>query len=241
MDQDVVQERLTDSLKVIQFAVLTSHGEELEAVEAWLRDQLDKVSTRLGRDPPNVSKGAEEAMEVGTPGGKELSMSGSVDGDALEEWYTDPWAKSASSTRRRGNSDSPPRRGTSDRTPSDNFAIKELVETFSLAEFDDGDLEAEDATGAGSSCQGGEAKEEGADISMDERWQYGRCAALKLVSLSPPGCSTFEALLVVLMKIFNISQKKQDEAQALRAQLDASNSSWWPRSAARCLAPRPQV
>mmetsp|Transcript_18836 Transcript_18836/g.42158 ORF Transcript_18836/g.42158 Transcript_18836/m.42158 type:complete len:236 (-) Transcript_18836:83-790(-) len=235
MDQDVVQERLTDSLKVIQFAVLTSHGEELQAVEAWLRDQLDKVSTRLGRDPPTAPSAGHQATEMATPPGKDFDMSGSVDGDALEEWYTDPWAKSASSTKRRSDSDSPPRRGTSDRTPSDKFAIKQLVETFSLAEMDDGDLEAEDA------CVAASMGEEGEDISMDERWQYGRGAALKLVSLSPQGCSTFEALLVVLMKIFSITQKKQDEAQALRAQLDASSSSWWSRSAARCLAPRPQL
>uniref|UniRef100_A0A7S1B076 Uncharacterized protein n=1 Tax=Noctiluca scintillans TaxID=2966 RepID=A0A7S1B076_NOCSC len=119
----------------------------------------------------------------------------------LEEWYADPCdirererPRSASHFRK-------------DRGP-------ESVEMFSIEQLDDCHTE----------FDADQSREHVHDSGSDPHWQYGKCVAGKLVSISPFGSSAYEQLLVVLMTLFDLTEAQQQVALGERRM----SKRWWP-------------
>lgn len=137
--------------------------------------------------------------------------------DALDEWYTDPWAvpggaaagsASEPGARQRGAAPS----SCSTRSPGQLQRprhLKNLVEVFELQNDDT----ATEIEGAGQTVAPlEELAELAGHVANDDaspQWQYGRCVATKLVELSPPGCSAFEQMLAVLLAVFELPPEQQ--------------------------------
>lgn len=247
----LVSAPLVDTLTAAEEAVRGARAVgELRVVEVWLRELLSEVLTRLGEGggagcgsggvhgcTPSPRDGAGAAGAAGSPS-LGLPREGSGGPDALEEWYTDPWAyavagastnaggsgeglgggRGCSSSRKRIASS-----GSSDATPSHKRSPKNLVEMFSLEQLDDDcRTEAEEATALcdtfAEECDfaaGGVA-----DLADHPHWQYGRCVAAKLVACSPRGCGIFEQLLVVLMTVFDLPKMHQKRLLESRRHAD---------------------
>mmetsp|Transcript_42584 Transcript_42584/g.95605 ORF Transcript_42584/g.95605 Transcript_42584/m.95605 type:complete len:226 (+) Transcript_42584:99-776(+) len=184
---------------------------ELRTAQAMITAFLEQVVTRC----QDLEAGGSKAAPTEPPGH-----------DALEEWYSDPWAspgvgRQASSSSRLGD-----RRG---RKASSNSRGAE-VETFCLEQLDDAPTEVAD-----------EAPLEDVSDAFDSRpsesqWQYGRCVALKLVTHSPHGNSAFEQLLPVLLTVFQVSD--DERKSSFLARRKQQGTSWWSQ-VMRCAADKP--
>lgn len=190
---------------------------ELRAAEARLRALLADVLAKLGGGlvPEGGTRKAGDDGDacVATTNTPECQKPrhGSFGNspDALDEWYTDPWASANNTSCSR-----PRSRGGSGESPPSKRMQKNLVEMFSLEQFDD--TQTEVATEAGGNLPHLDSLADMDDQKQDPHWQYGKCVAAKLVSLSPPGSSAFEQLLGVLMTIFDLPEQQRRGVLAAR-------------------------
>merc|ERR1712107_532173 len=77
--------------------------------------------------------------------------------------------------------------------------------------------------------------EDRSEAKEDPQWQYGRCVCVKLVSMSPLGCSAFEQLLIVLMTLFDLSQEERRYACEQRSKNTAAKKSLVGGIIGRCV------
>lgn len=232
---------VTDAIAATEIVVRSaSTEEELTALEGWVRSLLAEILARLAELPADSRSQhrASAGLRLPSAGLQSPTQSPTHKGhvgdspDALEEWYTDPWAMRK------------PRTSTTGSPVIDDIdASLNLAQLFSLHLKDDdvhtelGDDDDESgvdtqASARAKGCGGSFSKE----AEKDTRWQYGRCGLAKLVTLSPPGCEDFEKILRVLMSLFDITQSQQDRLHEARP---APPRNWWSFEAPRCLAPRP--
>ncbi|OLP96296.1 Protein-S-isoprenylcysteine O-methyltransferase [Symbiodinium microadriaticum] len=146
--------------------------------------------------------------------------------DALDDWYSDPWAspgiaRKSSSSSRQGDRRGPRKTSGGLRGPE--------VETFCLEQLDDAPTEVADAAPLEDVSDPGGGPSE-------PQWQYGRCVALKLVAHSPHGNSAFEQLLPVLLTVFQVSDDERKSSFLARRR--QQGSSWWSQ-VLRCTADKP--
>mmetsp|Transcript_8917 Transcript_8917/g.25188 ORF Transcript_8917/g.25188 Transcript_8917/m.25188 type:complete len:238 (-) Transcript_8917:173-886(-) len=182
---------------------------ELHAAEVRLRALLSDVLARLGGGLKHDGRGAKAVDSTPEkPVCRKGPMSNSP--DALDEWYTDPWASTNNSTCcSRGQVTV----ASGESPPSETFP-QNLVEIFSLEQLDDTQTEVASQAGALPNLESLRDMED--DRGRDAHWQYGRCVTAKLVALSPPGSSTFEQLLLVLMTIFGLPEQQRRLVLAAR-------------------------
>ncbi|CAE7402507.1 icmt-1 [Symbiodinium necroappetens] len=145
---------------------------------------------------------------------------------ALDDWYSDPWAspgiaRKSSSSSRQGDRRGPRKTSGGLRGPE--------VETFCLEQLDDAPTEVADAAPLEDVSDPGGGPSE-------PQWQYGRCVALKLVAHSPHGNSAFEQLLPVLLTVFQVSDDERKSSFLARRR--QQGSSWWSQ-VLRCTADKP--
>ncbi|CAE7807575.1 icmt-1 [Symbiodinium microadriaticum] len=172
---------------------------ELRTAKAMLQTFLDQVSRRCYE---------LEASEMGP-------IEASSGQDALDDWYSDPWAspgiaRKSSSSSRQGDRRGPRKTSGGLRGPE--------VETFCLEQLDDAPTEVADAAPLEDVSDPGGGPSE-------PQWQYGRCVALKLVAHSPHGNSAFEQLLPVLLTVFQVSDDERKSSFLARRR--QQGSSWW--------------
>lgn len=222
---------ITDILAATENAIRSAcHEDELKALEAWLQSLLADVVARLAGDVSGELR--PRLPSNGSIGCGNSPQHHDNSPDALEEWYTDPWAS-------RKSNGSPALR-----------AAQNLVEVFSLEQLDiDFPSEAPERSLSRETtplCNSPKAEENGAskngkkapfggtlakEVEKDPRWQYGRCAMAKLVTYSPAGDESFERLLRVMMTVFDIPEVQQEKAFSARSQ---KLKSWWSFETPRC-------
>eukprot|EP00439_Symbiodinium_sp_Y106_P070221 s4860_g12.t1 len=171
------------------------------------------------REPLQALGGHSPASEMGP-------IEPSSGQDALDDWYSDPWAspgiaRKSSSSSRQGDRRGPRKTSGGLRGPE--------VETFCLEQLDDAPTEVADAAPLEDVSDPGGGPSE-------PQWQYGRCVALKLVAHSPHGNSAFEQLLPVLLTVFQVSDDERKSSFLARRR--QQGSSWWSQ-VLRCTADKP--
>mmetsp|Transcript_98284 Transcript_98284/g.174998 ORF Transcript_98284/g.174998 Transcript_98284/m.174998 type:complete len:231 (+) Transcript_98284:63-755(+) len=217
----------TESLATLQRSIdaLEPHAEDWRIVEASLRSLLAHVVSKC-EEAEHREEDGRATPPLAEP--RESKVAGSPEPDALDEWYSDPWASPGQRL-----SPSPakasPARSSPARSPNSH---REEVATFSLDNQQD-DAQTEVLESSGHPVAHGEVAplEDVADPLPDARptepqWQYGRCVALKLVVHSPQGGSAFEQLLPVLLTVFQLSDGERKEAFKQRRKVQGN--SWWP-------------
>lgn len=151
--------------------------------------------------------------------------------DALEEWYTDPWAMGgpgspAEPLEALGCAAGEPEKRDS-YSPS---ARRSSAELFSMEHDTDLDTEVDD-TGMSRSRDLGHVEDlaNESDRANDPHWQYGRCVCQKIVALSPLGSSAFEQMLIVLMTVFELSEQQRDRALKARRKAASRSKGGWSK------------
>lgn len=208
-------EALAACHRALAAATLVPAGEQdLQKAEAWLSALLADVRAQLAGTGGSATALAAPVCQADV----EESP------DALDEWYTDPWANAgreepkpahrASASRAHAVAQPASQRGAG--TPK-SFAS---VQVFCLGDGEDAATEVE-----GSVARLDELAEFAGQIDedADPHWQYGRCVATKLVEMSPLGSTAFEQLLLVLLALFDLTPEQQRLAlrsrrKALRSQ-----------------------
>jgi len=230
---------VTDAIAATETVVRSaSTEEELTALEGWVRSLLADILARLAELPAD-SRSPQRSRAQTLPSSPTHKGNAGDSPDALEEWYTDPWAM---------------RKPRTNTTGIDGMVIDDIDASLNLAQLfslhgrdddvhtelgDDDDESAPLKSGASPKASSRAKARSGSfskEAEKDARWQYGRCGMAKLVSLSPPGCQDFEKILRVLMSLFDITDSQQDRLHEARP---PPPRNWWSFEAPRCLAPRP--
>ncbi|CAE7675208.1 icmt-1 [Symbiodinium sp. CCMP2592] len=191
----------------------------LFAAPATVKSFKEELVEEGEREPLQALGGHSPASEMGP-------IEPSSGQDALDDWYSDPWAspgiaRKSSSSSRQGDRRGPRKTSGGLRGPE--------VETFCLEQLDDAPTEVADAAPLEDVSDPGGGPSE-------PQWQYGRCVALKLVAHSPHGNSAFEQLLPVLLTVFQVSDDERKSSFLARRR--QQGSSWWSQ-VLRCTADKP--
>eukprot|EP00931_Biecheleriopsis_adriatica_P092106 TRINITY_DN65930_c0_g1_i1.p1 TRINITY_DN65930_c0_g1~~TRINITY_DN65930_c0_g1_i1.p1 ORF type:complete len:258 (+),score=34.40 TRINITY_DN65930_c0_g1_i1:83-775(+) len=209
----------TEALAAAEQAIraLAPCAENLNAVEAGLRALLT-CATTMRENAESQSQAAPSPPYRGD----ETTVPGSPSGpgaDALEEWYSDPWASTGGAASSKS---------SSSRAPGRSPPGKTQAATFHLNDRDDAQTEVIEYSSQRDIAPIEDVSDPIPDARPSEsQWQYGRCVAIKLVVHSPKGSSAFEQLLPVLLTVFNLSDDERKGAlTSRRKMLDAG--SWWP-------------
>lgn len=201
VDSDVLR-CFSDALRSAERALQPAASWELRSAQAMLQVLLEQVSQRCREAQAGVGD------EAPNP-------------DALDDWYSDPWASPGFQHKVSSNSQRE-RRGSG--------KSGEEVETFLLEQLDDAPTEVMDL-GLGAQREVApleDVLEE--SFPTASQWQYGRCVALKLVAHSPQGSSAFEQLLSVLLTVFQVTAEERKGSFRSRK----SSQSWWRSGLLRC-------
>lgn len=197
------------ALEAETIAVLSS--QDLRRAESWLTALLTDVQGRLRASGEPPGEQAENSNGF-LPTPKINSSSP----DALDDWYTDPWAVSSATPAEA--SDAPPAKRTPSGSGRRGSSISQALLRNPLEIFLDNEDAATEIEGnAGDAL--GRLDELLEDAGSEAQWQYGRCVATKLVELSPAGTASFEQLLAVLLAVFEITAEQR--RQALRRRREA--------------------
>lgn len=211
---------LMDALLAAERAVfgIPCGADELNIAEEFLHKLLAEVLMRLGK--PMLVPQVSAAAPTPPRRSRELQQNSDNSPDALDEWYTG--GGSVSRKTKSGSFGSPDLQNVS----------RNMAQTFSLEQGDDVPTEIADAfkgdLGDIDGCAGSLEDIPGSDMvgwdrTRDPHWQYGKFVVAKLVTMSPPGCTAFEQLLNVMMKVFELTERQKQKAQEARPK----SRRWW--------------